>query len=60
MNKETAFDKKYNLILTKILVKSLMWSMVLYIAETWTINAVNKKKIEKFEMWKWQGMLEVS
>ena len=34
--------------------------MVLYGAETWTIKAADRRKLESFEMWIWRRMLRVS
>lgn len=46
---------------TKIrLVKSLIFSIFQYAAETWTIKAASRKKIEAFEMWCWRRVLRVS
>ena len=51
---------KLDLKLKKRLVKSLIWSVVLYGAETWTMKAADKKRLESFEMWIWRriGFLE--
>jgi hypothetical protein len=35
----------------KKLVKCYNWSMALYVAETWTLRAVDQKHLESFEMW---------
>ena len=46
---------------TKIrLVESLVFSVLLYGCETWTVNASDKKRSEAFEMWCWRRMLRVS
>ena len=64
---KAAFEKErrlltgnLNLKLKKRLVKSLIWSVALYGAETWTINAADKRKLESFEMWIWRRMLRIS
>ena len=51
---------KLDLKLKKRLVKSLIWSVVLYGAETWTMKAADKKKLESFEMWIWRRILGIS
>ena len=43
----------------KKLVKSLVWSVATYAAETWTINKVDKKRLEAMEMWVWRKMEKV-
>jgi hypothetical protein len=39
-----------DLELRKKLVKCYVWSIALYGAETWTLRAVDQKKLESFEM----------
>jgi hypothetical protein len=45
------FTSKTDLELRKKLVKSYIWSIALYGAETWTLRAVDQKHLESFEMW---------
>ena len=54
---KAAFNKKKNLFTSKLdsnlrkkLVKSYVWSMALYGAETWTLRATDQKRLESFEM----------
>jgi hypothetical protein len=42
--------------LRKKLVKCYVWSIALYGAETWTLQAVDHKHLESFEMWCWRRM----
>jgi hypothetical protein len=49
--KKTLFTIKLDLNLRKKLVKSYIWSMALYGAETWTLRAADQKYLESFEMW---------
>jgi len=58
--KRTLFTRKLDLELRKKLVKCYVWSIVLYGAETWTIRAVDQKKLESFEMWFWTRMEKIS
>ena len=37
-----------------------VWSVLLYGAETWTLNAVLVKRLQPFEMWYWRRMLNIS
>jgi hypothetical protein len=55
---KVAFKKKrvpltstFDLQLRKKLVKSYIWCIALYGAETWTLRAVDQKHQESFEMW---------
>ena len=43
----------------KKLVKTLVWSVVTYAAETWTINKPDKKRLEAMKMWVWRKMEKV-
>ena len=44
----------------KKLVKSYIWSMALYGAETWKLRAADQKYLESFEMWCWRRMEKIS
>ena len=45
---------------TKIrFIKALIWSVALYASEAWTMNKIDIKRIESFEMWCWRKMLKV-
>src|ERR1043165_3392699 len=46
--------------LKKRLVKTLVWSVVLYGSETWTIRKEDIKRLEAWEMWIWRRMEKVS
>jgi len=37
--------------LKKRIVKSTIWSVALYAAETWTLTETLRKKLEVFESW---------
>jgi hypothetical protein len=37
-------------------VKCYIWSVALYDAETWTLRAVDQKRLGSFEMWCWRRM----
>ena len=61
-----AFLKKRNLLTSNIninvrksFLKVFVWSVALYGSETWTINSVDKKRIEAFEMWCYRRMLKI-
>src|SRR6218665_1081661 len=42
------------------MIKTLIWSVVLYGAETWTMRKEDIKVFEAFEMWTWRRMEKVS
>mgnify|MGYP003416914146 FL=1 len=66
MGKE-AFNKRGELLrgklnhdLKKRLVKTLVWSVVLYASETWTMQKEDVKRLEAFEMWIWRRMEKIT
>ena len=62
-----SFNKRKELVtrsirvhLRKRLVKTLVWSVVLYGCETWTMRKEEKNRFNAFEMWVWRRMGKVS
>jgi hypothetical protein len=55
-NKKTLFTIKRDLNLRKKLVKCYIWS----IAETWTLQKIDQKYLESFEIWCWRRMEKIS
>jgi len=49
-----------NMDLKNGIVKSTIWSVALYAAETWTRTKTLRKKLEAFESWVWRRMLKIS
>ena len=49
-----------SLMLKKRLIKSLVWSVLLYGSEAWTLNKDERRRLEACEMWIWRRMLKVS
>jgi len=41
------------------LFKVLVWSVVLYGSETWTLRQEDIRSIEAFEMWIWRRMMKI-
>ena len=58
--KRTVFTNTLDLELRKKLVKCYVWSIALYGAETWTLQAVDQKHLESFEMWCCRRMEKIS
>jgi len=46
--------------LRKNLVKCYIWSVALYCAGTWMLQAVDQGHLESFEMWCWRRMKKIS
>jgi hypothetical protein len=61
LNKKRAlFTSQMDLEWRKKLVKCYTCSIALYGAETWTLQAVDQKHLESFEMWCWRRMEKIS
>jgi hypothetical protein len=52
--------KKFKKRVKKKLVKTLVWSVLLYGCETWTLKASEISRIEAAEMWMWRRMEKIS
>ena len=49
-----------SLAIRKRLVDCYVWSVLLYGAETWTLNAETNKRLNNFEIWCYRRMLRLS
>ena len=58
--KKMLFTSTLDLELRKKLVKCYIWSIALYGAETCTLQAVDQKHLQSFEMWYWRRMDKIS
>jgi hypothetical protein len=58
--KKTLFTSKLELNLRKKLVKCYIWSIALYGAETCTLQKVDQKYVDSFEMWCWRRKEKIS
>ena len=50
---------KLELSLKKRLIKTIIWSVVLYGSETWTLQKEDVKRLEAFEMWLYRRIMKV-
>jgi len=53
MNKKKMFTGNLSIQLKNRIVKSVLWSVVLYAAETWSMTQADRKRLEAMEMWIW-------
>ena len=59
-NLESIFKSRDITLLTKIrLVKAMIFLVVMYGCESWTINKVEHQRIDAFEIWCWTRLLRV-
>jgi len=49
--KQILVSKKINIALRKRIIKTYVWPIALYLAETWTYNKNEEESIKAFEMW---------
>ena len=62
MTKLDSFLKSRDIILpTKVhLVKAMVFPVVMYGCESWTIKKAERRRIDAFELWYWRRLLRVS
>ena len=53
-------DRGIILTTTIMIVQTLVFPIILYGAETWTINKADRKTIDTFELWCWRKLLGVT
>ena len=58
--RKTLTSRKINLALRIRLVKTYVWSTLLYCCELWTISSTMQKRLEAFEMWCYRRILRIS
>jgi len=56
MKRNELMTKSLNITLKKRIVKTLMQSVALYGAETWTLRKYKRKRLDAMEMWKFRRM----
>ena len=60
-NLESIFKSRDIILLTKVhLVKAMVFPVVMYGCEIWTIKKVECRRIDVFELWCWRRLLGVS
>ena len=63
---KTAFNRRKEFLtrgisrkVKKMIIKTVVWSVLLYGSETWSLTSEDIRKIEAFEMWTWRRMEKV-
>lgn len=59
MKRKDQVTRNVSLSLSKRLLKTLVWSVLLYACQSWTLKKVDIKKIKAFEMCYWRRMMKV-
>jgi len=58
--KRELLTKPFRMDFKKKIVKTLVWSALLYRSETWTLRKEDIRRLEAVEMWMWRRMERVS
>ena len=54
------FSKRLSKKVKKKVIMTIVWSVVLYGSETWTLRKYERERLEAFEMWTWCNMENIS
>ena len=59
-NLDTMWKSRYTTLSTKVrLVKAMVFPVVMYGCESWTIKKAERPRIDAFELWCWRRLLRV-
>ena len=59
-NLDSILKSRESTLLTQVhLVKAVVFPIVMYECESWTIKKAEHQRIEAFELWCWRGLLRV-
>ena len=60
-NLDSIFKSRDITLLTKVrLVKDMVFPVVMYGCESWTVKEAERRRIDAFELWCWRRLLRVS
>ena len=59
-NLDSMLERRDTTLLTKVcLVKSMVFPVVMYGCDSWTIKKAEHQRIDAFELWCWRRLLRV-
>ena len=59
-NLDSILKSRDNTLPTKVhLVKAMVFPVVMYVCESWTIKKAESRRIDAFELWCWRRLLRV-
>ena len=59
-NLDSILKSKHMTLLTKVrLVKAMVFPVVMYGCESWTVKKAERQRIDAFEQWCWRRLLRV-
>ena len=53
-------DRDITLLTKVLLVKAMVFPVVMYGCESWTVKKAERRRIDAFELWCWRRLLRVS
>ena len=53
-------NRKLSIKSRKAAIKTYIWSILLYGAESWTLNKRMEERVQAMEMWMWRRMMKIS
>ena len=60
INLDSAFESRDITLPTKVcIVKAMVFPVVMYRCESWTIKKAERQKIDTFELWCWRKLLRI-
>ena len=59
-NLDSIFKSRYITLPTKVhLVKAMVFPVVMYGCESWTVKKAERRRIDAFELWCWRRLLRI-
>ena len=58
-NLDSILKSRYINLLTKVIVKAMIFPVVMYGCESWTVKKAERQRIDAFELWCWTRLLRV-
>ena len=58
-NLDSIFKSRDITLPTKVLVKAMVFPVVIYGCESWTVKKAERQRIDAFELWCWRRLLRV-
>ena len=60
INLDSVLKSRYITLLSKVhILKAIVFPVVMYCCESWTIKKAECQIIDAFELWYWRGLLKV-
>ena len=61
VNLDSVLESRDTTLLTQVcIVKDMVFLVIMYGCESWTVKKTERRRIDAFELWCWRGLLRVS